>query len=366
MTMSGRPRRLGRGLAALVDQTSAEVPVERGGFAGDSGGASARSDVTLSGDVRLEGGGVFAYVPVSAVVASRYQPRRVFDEAALEGLAESIRRSGMMQPVIVRRVGGSGGGYELVAGERRWRAAQRAGLAAIPAIVRDLDDRTAAEWALVENLQREDLNPIERARAFKRLGDEFGLTQVEIADSAGLQRSSVANFVRLLELDEVVLGMVEAGTLTAGHGKALLGEPDEGRRRALAEAAAGEGWTVRQLEREVEALAGLGEPGSGGGERRSDGETQRRSVGDQGGTNPGGASPSGSSPGIEDLEKRLGEHLGTRVRLKVDRSGTKGSIVVAFYGLDHFDGVMERMGVEWGGGVRGGADALLGQVSPAG
>ena len=262
-------------------------------------------------------------VPVDAVSPSPFQPRERFDDAGLAGLAESIRRSGVMQPIIVRSVAGSGGGarrYELVAGERRWRAARMAGLVAVPALVRDLDDESAAEWAVVENVQREDLNAIERARALRGLVERFGLTHGQIAERVGLERSSVANLIRLTELDHRVQELIATGALTAGHGKALLTVADPARRSALGERAARESWTVRRLEREARRA-----PASGGGQGRQGGGT-RGAV-------------------VADLERRLSQHLGTKVTILTGASGTRGRIVVEFYDLDHFDGLMARMGV---------------------
>lgn len=306
----GRPRRLGRGLSALIEQ-SAEVPVEPAASR-PGPNSEIRPDVSTT---PADG-----HVAVGAVRANRYQPREGMDEGELESLTASIRRSGVMQPIVVRPAGE--GGYELIAGERRWRAAQRAGLERVPAVVREVDDRTAAEWALVENTQRADLNPVERARAFRRLRDEFGLTQEEIAEAAGVQRPTVANLVRLLELDGEILAMVSEGRLSAGHGKVLLSETDLDLRFQHAVRCARGGWSVRRLEREV------ARPEQGDADVRE--EIGRREL------------------ALRDLERRLGEHLGTKVRLRADRSGTKGRISIEFYDLDHFDGLLSKLGVPGG------------------
>lgn len=305
-TMSTKPRRLGRGLSSLLE-APAPVRIE--------------TQVTATQDVTADRG--VLSVPVDAVSPSPFQPRERFEDSGLAGLAESIRRSGVMQPIIVRPLAAEGGGtrrYELVAGERRWRAARLAGLTAVPALVRDLDDESAAEWAVVENVQREDLNAIERARALRGLADRFGLTHGEIADRVGLERSSVANLVRLTELDARSQELIATGALTAGHGKALLAVGDPSRRGALAERAARESWTVRRLEREARRAP------AGGGGRGPHGGGTREAV-------------------VADLERRLAQRLGTKVTIVTGASGTKGRIVVEFYDLDHFDGLMARMGV---------------------
>ncbi|MFK7962261.1 MAG: ParB/RepB/Spo0J family partition protein, partial [Phycisphaerales bacterium] len=161
-------------------------------------------------------------ISLSRIHANPQQPRRHFDDDAIDTLAESIRTAGLMQPIVVRPDAEQGGHYEIVAGERRFRAATKLGLMEIPAVVHEIDDRTAAEWALVENLQREDLNPIERADAFDRLRSEFGLTHQEIADAVGLDRASISNHLRLRGLDPETLDQVRAGKLGMGHARALL------------------------------------------------------------------------------------------------------------------------------------------------
>lgn len=256
---------------------------------------------------------------VGELRANRNQPRRTFDEGSLDELAASIRQSGVMQPVLVRPV--EGGGYELIAGERRWRAARKAGLATIPAIVRELGDREAAEWAIVENVQREDLNPLDKAEAIRNLLDRFGLTHAEVAERVGVDRASVSNQVRLLELEGPVQDLVRTGRLSLGHAKVLLGERDVVRQRELGWACAEGEWSVRELERAVRRVA------DGGG-------VERRVVEER-----------GVRPVVAELEKRLSEHLGSRVRITTDRGGSRGRIVVEFFDLDQFDGVLERMGV---------------------
>ncbi len=250
-------------------------------------------------------------VLVTKLGTSRYQPRRAIDDQQLAELAASIRRSGVMQPVIVRPVP-DWDGYELVAGERRWRAAQLAGLERIPAIVRDLDDETVAEWALVENLQRVDLNAIEKARALEAMVLKFGHTQAELAERVGLERSTVANLLRVLELEETIQWMIEDGKLSMGHAKVLLSAAP-GKRLAAAKKCADESWTIRQLESYLNASSS----------RR--GEQPERPA------------------EIADLETRLGQHLATKVKIAT-RDGKRGKVTIEFYGLDHFDDLMGRLG----------------------
>ena len=352
----GSPRRLGRGLSALIGPAPVKVDIPNNiqtsgggqlvGGVGGSGGAAPDRGAGERGGAALEsaaagvvaaagpdGGGAVGervlMVGVGEVVASRFQPRQVFDEEKLKELAESIRSIGVMQPVIVRKRGAEGQrgegaegvGYELVAGERRWRAAQLAGLTRIPAIVRELDDESCAAWGLIENMQREDLDPMERAAACRVMMERFGVSAPELASRLGVDRSTVVNLVRLTELEPSIQGMVRRGDLTMGHARALLGVASEnGARLALATLVGLEGWSVRKLEMEVKKV-GKGLPPARGA--------------------VGGV---GRSAAVADLEKRLGEHLGTRVKIKTDRSGKRGRVELAFYDLDHFEGLMQRMG----------------------
>src|SRR5256885_5683659 len=211
-------RGMGRGLAAILSVT----------------GEPGEDDVQLR-DIRVE-----------LVAPNPKQPRRRFDEATLAGLAESVRQRGVLQPVLVRPA--PGGTYELVAGERRWRAAQLAGLDVVPALVRPADDAQALEVALIENMAREDLNPVEEARACAALVEELGLTREEVGRRIGRSRVAVSNLLRLLDLPDEVLEHLEEGRLTEGHGRALLLTDDHAARRSLANDAAREGWSVRVLE----------------------------------------------------------------------------------------------------------------------
>ena len=258
------------------------------------------------------------FIPVLGVSPGAYQPRGQMDPAMLDALAASIAQSGLMQPIVVRR---RGAGHELIAGERRWRAVQRLGWTEIPAIVQDVDDRQAAELALIENLQREDLNPMDRATALRRLSEEFGVSHQGLAERLGLDRSTVTNLLRLNELDAASAAHVRSGTLTLGHAKVLLGVIDVARRRSMADAAAAGGWSVRQLEQAV----------------RSEGGVPRGTSSTRGRTPP-------SSAHVADLQRRLEEHLGTRVELRVGRRKGAGELRIHFHSLDAFDGLMQRIG----------------------
>lgn len=351
MADAAKGKRLGRGLSSLMAipapvrvasdsneksfSIEAKPPADPGRAATPS--PSSPPVATIADTASPDG---VRNIPVDSIVPNRYQPRRGIDETALAHLADSIRRSGLMQPIIVRPIragsspattsSNSGGGvrYELVAGERRWRAAKLAGLALVPALVRDLTDEDSAEWAIVENVQREDLNPIERAWAFRSLVETFGLTHGQVAERIGVERPTVANFIRLTELEETIQSMISAQRLTLGHGKVLLGCPPGPARTKLAERAIAESWNIKRLEREVGELAGT--PIVSG---------------------PPTAAPTIKpirSAALEDLEKRLGQFLGTKVHLSTDRAGSRGRMVVEFYGLDHFDGMMSKIGFSHG------------------
>jgi len=335
-TGPGKPKRLGRGLSALV-QTSVPIepsPRSPGGRAprsdpsglGSGGSGASQAEVKPITPGRSEpesSGSEFQWLPVDSVSASPFQPRTNFDSEAIHTLGESIKRSGMMQPLVVRPVQTPGENrssrYELVAGERRWRAAKDAGLERVPAIVRLLGDQEAAELALVENLQRRDLNAIERAFAFRRLSDQFGLSQEQIGERVGLDRSSVSNFMRLTELEEEIRDMIATARLGSGHGKVLLGFDSGSERLTLARRAADESWSVRRLEREAS------------NDVTADGKASKTERPEP-------------SPALVDLEQQLSHHLGTRVRIRTDKSGTRGAMSVEFYSLDQFDGLLGQLG----------------------
>lgn len=262
---------------------------------------------------------VVVFIPVRAVQPGKYQPRGSMDPAALETLARSIEQSGLMQPVVVRALAGEPGRYELIAGERRWRAMDRLGKPEIPAIIQVVDDRQAAELSLIENLQREDLNPMDRASALRRLADEFAMTHQDLASRVGLDRATVSNLLRLNELDAATAGHVRSGAISMGHAKVLLGVGDVSRRRTLAEQVAAHTWSVRELEAAI----------------REGGSVPRGTTTRKGAT---------KSAHLADLRRQLEEHLGTRVDIRVGRKKGAGELRIQFFSLDEFDGLMHRIG----------------------
>lgn len=281
--MSTRKQRLGRGLDAMLPA------------------APPRQNKTTPNAARIE-----------EVHPNRTQPRRRFDADALKELADSIREVGILEPILVRQR--DAGGFEIVAGERRWRAAQRAGLKEVPIFVRELTEKDAFEAALVENLQREDLNPIETSLAFQRLIEEHGHTQESVANRVGKDRSTVSNALRLLKLPAAVLEMIEAGTLSEGHGRAILAAPEANGMERLARKAVADRWSVRETERQARNQAKEG---------------------------PHGAGPAKKSANIRDLERRLGQSLGTTVIVR-DRHG-KGRLEVSFANYEELDRVIVRL-----------------------
>jgi ParB family chromosome partitioning protein len=261
-------------------------------------------------------------LPVELIVANPSQPRRIFDQDALVALAASIRERGLLQPVLVRPL--PGGTYELIAGERRWRAAQLAGLERVPAMVRPDDDAASLELALIENMAREDLNPLEEARACAALIEDLGLSREEIGRRVGRSRVAISNLLRLLELPDLALMLLEDGSLSQGHGRALLMAPDHDARRRLAREAASKGWSVRQTEERARAAAGRDEA--------DDGE-------------PGGARV--AHPDQLEAAERLGEAfgraLGADVRVTPRAGGYR--VQLAFDSLEEALEVAERLGV---------------------
>ena len=326
----------GRVKSASLSSPGLEVPGLEDPSPGDSGpgasvvvsgGDSAQSPVP-SGDgissVAHDGLQV-SMVSVDAVVANTYQPREDFDETALHELAASIERSGLMQPLVVRSTGNTGS-WELVAGERRFRAMKFLGRDQVPVIALDVDDQAAAELALIENVHREDLNPIERARGLARLRDTFGLTQKALSERVGLDRSSVANLLRVLDLDDFSLAAVRQGTLSLGHAKALLSLSDQVVRRATAAAALNGGWSVRELERRVRSLS-------------QEQSLKAPEAGDKSPINTRQAN-------VADLEKRLTETLGLRVHIVLGRKKGTGKVQLSFETLEEFDHLTERLGLK--------------------
>jgi ParB family transcriptional regulator, chromosome partitioning protein len=253
-------------------------------------------------------------VPLAAIEPSPSQPRVQFDEESLGELTASIRELGVLQPILLREV--ASGRYQLIAGERRWRAARRAGLAAIPAIIRTADDRGVVEQALVENLQRKDLTPLEEAAAFQQLIEDFGMTHDEVATRVGKSRSAITNTIRLLQLPPAIQRFVVEGQLTAGHARALLGTPDRSYQERLARLAVEEQWTVRQVEEAVKHRRD--EPAADGR------EPPRSRIG-----------PSLRAPGLIELEELLAEYLNTRVSISM--RGAKGKLAIEFATLEDLE-----------------------------
>jgi ParB family transcriptional regulator, chromosome partitioning protein len=295
---------LGRGLGALIREPEI-LPQPSSPVVSSSGPAAATSAPSR------EGGPL--QIDIDLIDPSPYQPRTRFAEAALEELAQSIRASGIIQPLVVRKMGSR---YQLIAGERRWRASQRAQLLRVPAVLREVSDAQALELTLVENIQREDLNPIEQARAFDRLMEEFHLTQDEVATRTGKDRATVANAIRLLSLEEQLLDWIEEGKITAGHGRALLAVEDRKLRGELATKASRGKLTVRQLERMAT--------------RRTRGRALPI---------PAQAQDPNRQAALDELQK----HLGTRVTLQMPAKGHPGHLILDFYDEEQLNGLYENL-----------------------
>jgi ParB family chromosome partitioning protein len=296
-----KKRGLGRGLEALLGpKAAAEAP-----------------------PLQAMPGDVLRTLPVDAMVPGRFQPRRSMDDAKLDELAASIRAQGVIQPIVVREhIGADGKGgrtYEIIAGERRWRASQRAGLAEVPAVIRVVDDRTVVAMALIENIQREDLNPLEEAQALQRLIDEFDLTHAAAAEAVGRSRAAVSNLLRLLELPAEIRALVQSGALEMGHARALLplAVPMA---ISLAKQAAELGWSVREVEHRVQQLSSGKAPSA---------------------PKKAGAKAKPQAD-IVALERELSETLGTRINVLHGRGG-RGRLVIHYSDLESLDGVLERL-----------------------
>jgi ParB family chromosome partitioning protein len=285
--------RLGRGLGALL-----------GEYLGEERPVTADGVVTRM-------------LPVNAIAPNPFQPRREFAEQELADLAASIRENGLLQPVAVRPApAGADPAWQLVAGERRWRAVTRLGWREIPALVRDVDDRTLLVLALVENLQREQLSALEEAEAFKQLGEEFGLSQQQIAQYVGRDRSTIANALRLLQLPVSVRDLLADGRLSAGHARALLGLGNERRMADLAKSAVAHNWSVRELEQEVQRSRPTRKSRVSNGRERD--------------------------PNERMLEEELQQLFGINVRIKKGR-GMKGTFEIPFYDAEDFERVFELL-----------------------
>lgn len=306
-------RKLGKGLGALLGESRREEPLANP----PATGTASTTTATATASGTTEG---LANLSVAAIQPHPDQPRRYFDEAALEELAASIASRGVIQPVIVTTLGG--GKYRLVAGERRWRAAQKAQLHEIPAIIRDLSERDVMALALIENIQREDLNPVEEARAYQRLSELEEMTQAEIARLVEKSRSHVANLQRLLSLPEEVLGHLEAGRLDMGHARALVGRDNAAE---LAQQAIAKKLSVR----EVEKLARAGEA-----------STRRRTAREP--RDPG------QDADIIAVQNHLEEFLGLPVKITTDADPRSGSVTIKYRTLDQLDLICQRL---TGGGI---------------
>ncbi len=299
---------LGRGLGALI-------PGEDGEHAGG----------VIPAEARDAPGAVFRELPVAAIAPNQYQPRDHFDETQLDSLTASVRELGVLQPVLVRPVGADR--FELIAGERRWRAAQQAGLKTVPALVKETEEQASLEHALVENLHRSDLNPLEEAAAYQQLMEEFGLTQDAVAKRVGRSRSSVTNLLRLFQLPAKIQKQVAVGKLSAGHARALLALPDEARQLAMAAAVVAEDWSVRELESRIRTELGRPEPKPPKPSARA--------------TTPDAAPSSLRPAALVELEELLSDHLDTRVAVAM--TGKRGRVQIEFADLDDLERIYRVM-----------------------
>jgi len=310
--MAAKKRRLGRGLEALL----AGAAMEQGPLhVVDDEETHLIPEAPRDGADKVEPAGErLQQLPVDLIQRGKYQPRRDMHEAALEELADSIRSQGVLQPIVVRHVGEAR--YEIIAGERRWRASQIAGLDSVPAIVRDVPDEAAIAMALIENIQREDLNALEEAIALARLRDEFELTQQEVAHAVGKSRAAVANLLRLISLPDDVKTLLEHGDLEHGHAKALMGLPLSQQSSAASQVVA-QGLSVRQTEAMVrELLEGRERPPP----------PPRRSV----------------DPDIKRLQSDLGDKVGVPVIIQHNAKG-KGRLVFKYSSIDELEGILDHI-----------------------
>lgn len=295
---------LGRGLGALIRDPQIDPQVIQPTSNMGVAAAVAPTPSIAAGSLLVD---------VDLIDPSPFQPRTRFAEAGLEELAQSIRASGIIQPLVVRKIGSR---FQLIAGERRWRASQRAQLMRVPVVLREVSDEQALELTLVENIQREDLNPIEQARAFDRLMEQYHLTQDEVASRTGKDRATVANSIRLLLLEEPLLEWIEEGKITAGHGRALLAVEDRKLRSDLALMASRGKLTVRQLERMAT--------------RRTRGRIQQ-------------AHEQAYDPNRQAALDELQKHIGTRVVLQMPKKGHPGQLILEFYDEEQLNGLYERL-----------------------
>ena len=313
-----RPTGLGKGLDALIPGRDSRKPSREGG---DNGGGTSNSGLGLRS------------IDVEQIVPNPNQPRVHFDEDALKELADSIRVIGVLQPILVRPTPDKAKAFEIIAGERRWRASKIANLKLIPAIVRETDDLLSVEQALVENLHRQDLTPLEEAAAYKQLLDDFSMTHEQVAEKVGKSRSVITNSLRLLALPPSILQLLADGRLSGGHARALLALTDRPTQEKLARQCVEESWTVRNIEQAI---------------RQSLGRDVRSIKSDK---KPVGTNEKNSStkirtvalppPGIVELEKLLGEHLATNV--SVTATNGRGKVVIEFADLNDLERIYRAM-----------------------
>jgi ParB family chromosome partitioning protein len=306
-----KPRHLGRGLQSLLS------PITFGNSEAESSLSNSLAAPNFPPDKELHES--LQKISIESISPNPYQARTVWNEQELSELTESIRANGIIQPIIVRPIGT---GFQLIAGERRLRAAELASLKSVPALVRRASDEQLHEWALVENIHRVDLNPIERAKAYQEYISTFSLTQAEAAERLGEGRSVVANYIRLLDLPQEIKQMLADGRLSMGHARAILALPTDELRRKLANRAMAGRLSVREVERLVRKyLAGTGKA-----------NTTVRS----------------KPPHILDVENKLSGQLGTKVSIETRKNGQRGKVIIEFYSLDEFDGILERIGLACG------------------
>lgn len=331
--MAGKKKTMGRGLGTLLDRRSGNAS-SRTAARAESATANTRAEdtesdkqTTITSSVAVgrdalpaesvaETDGVqkdkLRLIDIDQIERGTYQPRRHFDAELLQELADSLRSEGLIQPILVRPSGP--GKFELIAGERRWRAAQLAGMTEIPAIVRVLEDRSVAAVSLIENIQRKDLNPLEEAEALQRLCEEFGLSHQEVADSVGRSRSAVTNLMRLLDLHDEVKSLVDRGEIDMGHARALLGAPTEDQPE-IARRIARQGLTVRAVEQYIKGL------------RKGQAPTSNNA--------------SVSDPDIDRLAARLSEKFGANVSIRHKTSGS-GKLEIQYHSMEELDGILNH------------------------
>jgi len=316
---AGKDRRLGKGLAALLGDSMQDdlAPTEQAGGGGGAGSNGSASGGNRPGVQTLE-------LPIESIQANPFQPRREFNPDEIASLAESIRNHQQLQPVLVRIVDGK---YQLISGERRLRATIHAGLATIRAEVREADDRLVAELAIIENLQRKDLNPIEKAMSFKRYIDEHQCKQEDLARRLSIDRSTIANLMRLLELPESILDMLTAGDLTAGHARALLPIGEEDVQIATAQKITEESWSVRATETHVGELLRAEEDSDTGRKVTNASRQKRKPV----------------PPHIEAMQQEMRMVFGTKVEIKAS-ARSRGKITIHFNDAEEFERLRELLG----------------------